>query len=224
MPALLAEAAPGRPSPARSEPDSSIAVLVFAKDPISRAGVTGQLRAVADVDILEPGDDRRAEVAVVVADRVSDEVLRLIRTIRRSMRNVVVVAALLDPDAVEAATAAGVAALLCRSEADHRQLAAAIRRAHQGDAARPSAAGARGLAPVRRPEFGRDWAKTADGLSGRDRDVLRYLAEGCDTAEIARRLAYSEPTIKNVIQRLFEQLQARNRPHAVAIALRAGII
>jgi DNA-binding NarL/FixJ family response regulator len=55
-------------------------------------------------------------------------------------------------------------------------------------------------------------------------EVLRLLAEGCDTAEIARRLAYSEPTIKNVIQRLFEHLRARNRPHAVAVALRAGII
>ncbi len=34
--------------------------------------------------------------------------------------------------------------------------------------------------------------------------MLRLLAEGCDTGEIARTLAYSEPTIKNVIQRLFE--------------------
>jgi DNA-binding CsgD family transcriptional regulator len=54
--------------------------------------------------------------------------------------------------------------------------------------------------------------------------VLRLLADGCDTAEIAQRLAYSEPTIKNVIQRLFERLKVRNRPHAVAVALRTGII
>ena len=45
-----------------------------------------------------------------------------------------------------------------------------------------------------------------------------------DTADIAARLAYSEPTIKNCIQRLFERLEVRNRPHAVAVALRAGII
>ena len=63
-----------------------------------------------------------------------------------------------------------------------------------------------------------------DPLTDRDLEVLRLLAEGCDTAEIARRLAYSEPTIKNVIQRLFERLQVRNRPHAVAVALRAGVI
>ncbi|MDQ1367134.1 MAG: hypothetical protein QOE57_3176, partial [Acidimicrobiaceae bacterium] len=61
-------------------------------------------------------------------------------------------------------------------------------------------------------------------VSERDREVLRLLAEGCDTGENARTLAYTEPTIKNVIQRLFEQLKAKNRPHAVALALRSGII
>ena len=61
-------------------------------------------------------------------------------------------------------------------------------------------------------------------VSDRDRAVLRLLAEGCDTGEIARTLAYSEPTIKNAIQRLFDQLNAKNRPHAVALALRTGII
>lgn len=61
-------------------------------------------------------------------------------------------------------------------------------------------------------------------MSDRDRAVLRLLAEGCDTGEIARTLAYSEPTIKNAIQRLFDQLNAKNRPHAVALALRTGII
>ncbi len=217
MPALLAEAARSGLSRTVREPDSSIAVLVFAKDPISRAGVSGQLRSVTGMNILEPGDDRTAEVAVVVVDRVTDEVLRLIHTIRRNLPKVVVVAAVLDPPARAAATEAGVTTVLSRSEADHRQLAAAIRQAHFGDAA-PA------LAPVSHPNFRRGWEKTAQGLTARDRDVLRYLAEGCDTAEIARQLAYSEPTIKNVIQRLFEQLQARNRPHAVAIALRAGII
>ena len=60
-----------------------------------------------------------------------------------------------------------------------------------------------------------DPAAPAPALTARELEVLRLLAEGCDTAEIAQRLAYSEPTIKNVIQRLFERLQARNRPHAV---------
>jgi DNA-binding NarL/FixJ family response regulator len=84
-----------------------------------------------------------------------------------------------------------------------------------------------GPGPAPSPGFGhgaRPDSPAAAELTGRELQVLRLLAEGSDTAEIAERLAYSEPTIKNVIQRLFERLQVRNRPHAVAVAMRAGII
>ncbi len=61
-------------------------------------------------------------------------------------------------------------------------------------------------------------------LTGRDLDVLRLLADGHSTAVIADDLAYSESTIKNVIHDLVCQLGARNRAHAVALAIRAGAI
>lgn len=54
--------------------------------------------------------------------------------------------------------------------------------------------------------------------------VLRLLAEGGSTADIAEGLAYSESTIKNVIHDLVSQMGARNRAHAVAMAIRAGVI
>ncbi len=61
-------------------------------------------------------------------------------------------------------------------------------------------------------------------LTGRDLEVLRLLADGRSTAGIAHDLAYSESTIKNVIHDLVHQLDARNRAHAVALAIRAGVI
>lgn len=61
-------------------------------------------------------------------------------------------------------------------------------------------------------------------LTTRDVDVLRLLADGLSTAGIAEDLAYSESTIKNVIHDLVSQLGARNRAHAVAMAIRAGVI
>ena len=61
-------------------------------------------------------------------------------------------------------------------------------------------------------------------LSGRDLAVLRLLAEGQSTANIAVALAYSESTIKNVIHDLVRNLGARNRAHAVAMAIRGGLI
>ena len=61
-------------------------------------------------------------------------------------------------------------------------------------------------------------------LSPRDLSVLRLLADGNSTADIAFGLAYSESTIKNVVHDLVHRLGARNRTHAVAMAIRAGVI
>ena len=79
------------------------------------------------------------------------------------------------------------------------------------------------LARLQRPaQPGRELA--AHGLARREIEVLRLVAEGLDTAEIARRLSYSERTIKNVLHEVTTRLQLRNRPHAVAYAVRQGLI
>ena len=59
-------------------------------------------------------------------------------------------------------------------------------------------------------------------LDGREIDVLRLLADGRDTAEIARRLNYSERTIKSIVRDILNRLELRNRSHAVAFAIRHG--
>jgi DNA-binding NarL/FixJ family response regulator len=65
---------------------------------------------------------------------------------------------------------------------------------------------------------------TASGLESREADVLRLLAEGLDTQEIAERLSYSERTVKNIIHGVLTRLNLRNRTHAVAFALRTGLL
>jgi DNA-binding NarL/FixJ family response regulator len=65
---------------------------------------------------------------------------------------------------------------------------------------------------------------TFTGLSEREVDVLRLVADGLDTSEIARHLSYSERTIKNVIHDITTRLQLRNRAQAVAYAMREGLI
>jgi DNA-binding NarL/FixJ family response regulator len=62
------------------------------------------------------------------------------------------------------------------------------------------------------------------GPTPRERDVLTLLADGHSTREIALRLAYSERTIKNVLQELTTRLSLRNRTQAVAHAVRSGWI
>lgn len=61
-------------------------------------------------------------------------------------------------------------------------------------------------------------------LLPRERDVLRLLADGHDTREIATNLCYSERTVKNVVHDVLMKLNCRTRAHAVALATREGVI
>lgn len=61
-------------------------------------------------------------------------------------------------------------------------------------------------------------------LDLRSRRVLEMLADGAATREISDRLGYSERTIKAVIGDVERSLGARNRAHAVALALREHLI
>ncbi|MFD2414919.1 hypothetical protein [Amycolatopsis pigmentata] len=49
-------------------------------------------------------------------------------------------------------------------------------------------------------------------------------AEGYQTEEIARQLAYSEGLVRNVLYGLMDRLGSNPRSHAVAHAMRAGMI
>jgi DNA-binding CsgD family transcriptional regulator len=55
-------------------------------------------------------------------------------------------------------------------------------------------------------------------------EVLLLLADGLSTEEIAARLFVSVETVKTHLADLRARLGAVNRAHAVALALRAGLI
>lgn len=59
-------------------------------------------------------------------------------------------------------------------------------------------------------------------LSGREREILDLLARGLDNAQIAARLDLSEKTVRNNISRIFDKIQAENRPQAIVRAREAG--
>lgn len=62
------------------------------------------------------------------------------------------------------------------------------------------------------------------GLTPRDVEVLKLLAEGWTTAAIAHQLVYAESTIKKEVHIIVHRLGARNRTHAVALAIRGRVI
>jgi DNA-binding NarL/FixJ family response regulator len=121
---------------------------------------------------------------------------------------------------------AGACGLLRRVDAVPERLVEAIQSAAAGDGTVPSDLLGRLLEHVGRlqRQVLAPNGLTLAGLTEREIDVLRLVAEGLDTSEIASTLAYSERTIKNVIHDVTARLNLRNRSHAVAYAVRQGLI
>jgi len=63
-----------------------------------------------------------------------------------------------------------------------------------------------------------------EGLTARETEVLRKVAEGNRNRDIGERLFISEDTVKVHIKHIMEKLGAGDRTQAVAIGLRRGII
>jgi DNA-binding NarL/FixJ family response regulator len=61
-------------------------------------------------------------------------------------------------------------------------------------------------------------------LTDREQQVLSLIAAGHPTREVAKKLSYSERTVKNVLHDVVTKLNARSRSQAVAFAVREGLI
>jgi DNA-binding CsgD family transcriptional regulator len=62
------------------------------------------------------------------------------------------------------------------------------------------------------------------GISPREMEVLREIANGLSTKEIAANLNVSPATVKTHIAKLFEKLEARRRTDAIAKARAMGLV
>lgn len=204
-----------------------IPVFVYARDPLSQAGIASQLRTRPELLVVDDGDVDRARVAVVVADDVDDDTQRVIKAIQRNgCPRVVLIVTRLDDNALLAAVEAGACGFVRRSEAVPERLAATVCSAVAGDGSVPPDLLGRLLEQVGRLQRNvlAPRGLTFSGLSDREITVLRLVADGLDTAEVANELFYSERTVKNVIHDVTTRLNLRNRTHAVAYALRQGLI
>lgn len=204
-----------------------VRVWVSARDPISEAGVVSALRHRPEVRVVPAEEAPSARVAVVVADAVEDNALQLVRMVcRQGAARPVLVAGRLDDGDVVTAVEAGVLGLVRRAEATPERLVKVICAAANGEGSVPPDLLGRLLDQVGalQRQVLRPRGLTFTGLATREIDVLRLVADGYDTAEIAQHLAYSERTVKNVLHDVTTRLQLRNRSHAVAYALREGLI
>ncbi|MFX4293415.1 helix-turn-helix transcriptional regulator [Streptomyces bohaiensis] len=199
-----------------------VRVGVVALDRVLEAGTRSALEQGADLLVVDSAD--RPAVVVVVVDRVTEPVLDLVRRHRADEHRpeVVLVATELAPTSALHAIACGARGLLRRQEASVPRLAATVLAAAQGDCSVPpdllDGLLERGAAGGMSDAWG------SAGLSEREQAVLRMVADGRETSEIARELCYSVRTVTTVLHDVTQRFRLRNRAHAVAYALRAGLL
>jgi len=63
-----------------------------------------------------------------------------------------------------------------------------------------------------------------ESLTPRELEILKLIAGGLSNKDIADRLALSEDTVKGHVRSLMDKLSARNRTHAVVIAVERGFV
>ncbi|MGP3967241.1 helix-turn-helix transcriptional regulator [Streptomyces sp. 6N223] len=222
-------------------------MVVHAPDPISREGARGQLRRRPEIALredsqegsqegfqegIEEGSEKCSEtvpgtVTLLISDTLDDAALTRLRRVMRGegTRAVLVVGELREAKLLDV-LGCGIGAIVWRHEATEDRLVQAVIAAARGDGDLPADLLGRLIDQVNTlhgTAAGRASAPTS-GLSPREVDVLRLVADGLGTVEIAAKLSYSDRTIKNILHELTTRLHLRNRAHAVAYALREGYI
>jgi DNA-binding NarL/FixJ family response regulator len=205
----------------------AVHVALQAADPLTLAGLAGLLSSRPEVTLLQPDRRHAADVLVVAAERLSPEVVAALRRAAvQSGRPVVLVTTEISEAELLTAVECRVVAILPRAAATAERLVNSVVAAAAGGGVMPPNLVGELLKHIERlqREVLTPHGLTAAGLTPREVDVLRLMADGLDTAEIAGKLCYSERTVKNVIYGVTHRLKLRNRSHAVAYALRAGLI
>jgi DNA-binding NarL/FixJ family response regulator len=210
-----------------SDRPARVTLAVYAADPVLRVGVVQQLRQRPEIDLLDDADVERAQASLVVVDHVDDDVAALLQRLRHNTDSRTgLVVGTLGSGALQRVIECGVSAVLRRAEADQDRLLHLVMAIANGEGVLPGDLLGKLLSHMGSLQRS---ALDPQGLSlstltTREADMLRLVSEGLDTAEIARKTAYSERTVKNVLHEIITRLQLRNRAHAVGYALRNGLI
>ena len=210
--------------------ETAVTVAVMATEPLVAEGAAAYLRTYPGITPVAADRLDRASVVLVIADRVGEGTLAALQRVAelvpdREMRFVLVCDDIREPQLLRALNW-GLVSVLPRQETDYERIARALVNAMDGKVELPVDAHGwleERIRLVQREVLAPHDLTTA-GLYTREVEVLRLLAEGVDTLEIARRLNYSVRTVRNIIHGLLTRMKLRTRAHAVAYALRNGVM
>lgn len=213
----------------------SIGVLLVDDEPLIRSGLRAIIDAEPDLAVVGEADDgagvaalvRRLRPDVVLID-VRMPVVDGIEATRRLLANVddpprvVVLTTFENDDYVLDALDAGAAGfLLKRARPD--EVVRALRLVAAGDSLLFPATIRRLVARSQSSGAVPDGLSAA-GLTDREAEVLRLIAEGLSNPEIAARLTVGVETVKTHVARVLAKLDARDRTQAAIRAYRSGFV
>jgi DNA-binding NarL/FixJ family response regulator len=204
-----------------------VRVALHAPDAVTYAGLASFLASSPGIDVLPEADGADSDVRVVCCEELSSGVLAMLRHSAAATRlPVVLVIDGITESELLTAVECRVVAILPRVAISGERLVHSVRAAAAGGGVMPPNLVGELLKHIERlqREVLAPNGLNAAGLTTREVDVLRLMADGHDTHEIAGQLCYSERTVKNVIYGLTKRLNLRSRSHAVAYALRTGMI
>ncbi|GGQ98578.1 helix-turn-helix transcriptional regulator [Streptomyces flaveolus] len=203
-------------------------VVVQADDLLTRDGTAAFLEADGRVTLLPTEEVAEADVLIVLTAVVSGKTLSMMSRASQDSGGrirIVLVADNISEQQLALAVNHGLVSFLVRPYTSFSQILAAAVEAHHGRAVLPPVLMNMLLDRMRTMQRTESHSGLLPvELSQREVDVLQLLAEGMDTVEIATKLSYSERLIKSVIQAVIKRLELRNRTHAVAYAIRMGIL
>jgi DNA-binding NarL/FixJ family response regulator len=206
-----------------------IATAVRSTDPILKAGLCSLLGSHPSLRIVRDDQDE-CTVMIVIEDAVTAEIIRAIQQARASSPasrrlTTLVISGTFPAQFLMPAVEAGVVSVLPRNTTATAVVDAVV------DVARGAARFTPELQAALITNLDRIRVDilepnnlTTTGLAEREREVIRLIAQGFDTAEIATVMCYSERTIKNILHGVMSRLHLQNRAQAVAYAIRAGAI
>jgi DNA-binding NarL/FixJ family response regulator len=206
-----------------------IRIMVVDDHPIVRQGLVSVLEDEDDLEVVgEAGSGREAvnQVQRVGADVVlldlempeldGVDAIPLLLAARPGVE-VLVFTAYDTDEKVLGAIKAGARGYLLKG-ASSEDIARGIRTVYGGGSYLEPRVASKLLAEVSSPR------RAAGGLSEREREVLRLVADGLPTKQIARSLSITERTVKFHVNSIFHKLGADNRAQAVALAAQRGLL
>ena len=213
-----------------------IRILIADDQLLLREGVAALLSMFADLEIV--GKASCGREAVEMAERYQPDVVLMdvrmpdmngiaaTHKICSQFPNIrVIILTTFDNDEyVYESLESGAAGYLLKN-ADPERLAAAVRSVHSGQSILdPSVT----RTVIRRMVHQRDtdaWEPIlTERLTGREREVVTLMAAGVSNGDIAAQLSLAEGTVKNYVSQIIAKLNARDRAHAVRLAVEWGLL